>query len=73
MMWNALSASKMDIVPINAESKAKDGKGALKVRKFDDFGPKNESEADRSEFDIKTSRIGLWTLLSNRSNQIWFG
>ena len=27
------------------ESKAKDRKGALKVRKIDDFGPINESEA----------------------------
>jgi len=44
---------------------SKDGKGALKARKIDDFGPKmnlKRSLCDRSESGIQTSRISVLTL-----------
>jgi len=44
-MKKVLSATIKDIMQIRPESKAKDTKLAFKVRKIDEFGPKNGSEA----------------------------
>ena len=57
-MWNVLSFTKRGTIPVSAESKVNDGKRVQKVRKIDNFVPKNDSEAKSvRQFRIRYSDI----------------